>query len=87
MGFDVVYIPPVHPIGRTNRKGPNNTLTAGPHDPGSPYGIGSEDGGHDSIHPELGTAEDFRAFVQAVADHGMELAIDIALQASPDHPG
>ncbi|MDO4043820.1 alpha-1,4-glucan--maltose-1-phosphate maltosyltransferase [Clavibacter michiganensis] len=86
MGFDVVYIPPVHPIGRTNRKGPNNTLTAGPHDPGSPYGIGSEDGGHDSIHPELGTAEDFRAFVQAVADHGMELAIDIALQASPDHP-
>ncbi|CCE75321.1 alpha-1,4-glucan--maltose-1-phosphate maltosyltransferase [Clavibacter nebraskensis] len=86
MGFDVVYIPPVHPIGRTNRKGPNNTLTAGPHDPGSPYGIGSEDGGHDSIHPELGTVEDFRAFVQAVADHGMELAIDIALQASPDHP-
>ncbi|KDP90399.1 alpha-1,4-glucan:maltose-1-phosphate maltosyltransferase [Clavibacter cf. michiganensis LMG 26808] len=86
MGFDVVYIPPVHPIGRTNRKGPNNTLTAGEHDPGSPYGIGSEDGGHDSIHPELGTAEDFRAFVQAVADHGMELAIDIALQASPDHP-
>ncbi|WP_370551638.1 alpha-1,4-glucan--maltose-1-phosphate maltosyltransferase [Clavibacter sp. VKM Ac-2873] len=86
MGFDVVYIPPVHPIGRTNRKGPNNTLTAGPHDPGSPYGIGSEDGGHDSIHPELGTEDDFRAFVQAVADHGMELAIDIALQASPDHP-
>ncbi|WP_353734317.1 alpha-1,4-glucan--maltose-1-phosphate maltosyltransferase, partial [Clavibacter sp.] len=86
MGFDVVYIPPVHPIGRTNRKGPNNTLTAGPHDPGSPYGIGSEDGGHDSIHPELGTADDFREFVRAVADHGMELAIDIALQASPDHP-
>lgn len=86
MGFDVVYIPPVHPIGRTNRKGPNNTLTAGPHDPGSPYGIGSEDGGHDSIHPELGTVDDFRAFVAAVADHGMELAIDIALQASPDHP-
>lgn len=86
MGFDVVYIPPVHPIGRTNRKGPNNTLTAGPHDPGSPYGIGSEDGGHDSIHPELGTTEDFRAFVQAVSEHGMELAIDIALQASPDHP-
>jgi len=86
MGFDVVYIPPVHPIGRTNRKGPNNTLTAGPHDPGSPYGIGSEDGGHDAIHPELGTADDFREFVRAVADHGMELAIDIALQASPDHP-
>ncbi|MFT2692714.1 maltotransferase domain-containing protein [Clavibacter zhangzhiyongii] len=86
MGFDVVYIPPVHPIGRTNRKGPNNTLTAGPHDPGSPYGIGSEDGGHDAIHPELGTVDDFREFVRAVADHGMELAIDIALQASPDHP-
>lgn len=86
MGFDVVYIPPVHPIGRTNRKGPNNTLTAGPHDPGSPYGIGSEDGGHDSIHPELGTVDDFREFVAAVAEHGMELAIDIALQASPDHP-
>ena len=86
MGFDIVYIPPVHPIGRTNRKGPNNTLTAGPHDPGSPYGIGSEDGGHDSIHPELGTVDDFREFVAAVADHGMELAIDIALQASPDHP-
>ncbi|WP_445443968.1 alpha-1,4-glucan--maltose-1-phosphate maltosyltransferase [Clavibacter sp. km1a] len=86
MGFDVVYIPPVHPIGRTNRKGPNNTLTAGPHDPGSPYGIGSEDGGHDSVHPELGTVDDFREFVRAVADHGMELAIDIALQASPDHP-
>ena len=86
MGFDVVYVPPVHPIGRTNRKGPNNTLTAGPHDPGSPYGIGSADGGHDSIHPELGTVDDFREFVAAVADHGMELAIDIALQASPDHP-
>ncbi|MBP2458090.1 starch synthase (maltosyl-transferring) [Clavibacter michiganensis] len=86
MGFDVVYVPPVHPIGRTNRKGPNNTLTAGPHDPGSPYGIGSADGGHDSIHPELGTVDDFRGFVAAVADHGMELAIDIALQASPDHP-
>jgi starch synthase (maltosyl-transferring) len=86
MGFDVVYIPPIHPIGTTNRKGPNNSLTAGPHDPGSPYGIGSADGGHDSIHPELGTEDDFTWFVEAVREHGMELAIDIALQASPDHP-
>ncbi|WP_264674007.1 alpha-1,4-glucan--maltose-1-phosphate maltosyltransferase [Planctomonas psychrotolerans] len=86
MGFDVVYIPPIHPIGSTNRKGPNNSLTAGPHDPGSPYGIGSADGGHDAIHPELGTEDDFRDFVAAVRDHGMELALDIALQASPDHP-
>jgi starch synthase (maltosyl-transferring) len=86
MGFDVVYIPPVHPIGVTNRKGPNNTLTAGPNDPGSPYGIGSADGGHDAIHPELGTEADFTYFLRQVKQHGMELAIDIALQASPDHP-
>ncbi|MCU1571104.1 MAG: putative glycosidase [Naasia sp.] len=86
MNFDVVYIPPVHPIGTTNRKGPNNTLTAGPHDPGSPYGIGAAEGGHDAIHPDLGTEDDFRFFVAAVAEAGMELAIDIALQASPDHP-
>ncbi|WP_374100703.1 maltotransferase domain-containing protein [Naasia sp. SYSU D00057] len=86
MGFDVVYIPPVHPIGTTNRKGPNNTLTAGPHDPGSPYGIGAKEGGHDAIHPELGDENDFKFFVQAVKDQGMELALDIALQASPDHP-
>ncbi|HEY8589208.1 MAG TPA: alpha-1,4-glucan--maltose-1-phosphate maltosyltransferase [Naasia sp.] len=86
MGFDVVYIPPVHPIGRTNRKGPNNTLTAGPNDPGSPYGIGAAEGGHDAVHPDLGTEEDFRWFVEEVQRHGMELALDIALQASPDHP-
>ncbi|MFP7833844.1 alpha-1,4-glucan--maltose-1-phosphate maltosyltransferase [Marisediminicola sp. LYQ134] len=86
MGFDVVYIPPIHPIGTTNRKGPNNTLTAGPGDPGSPYGIGSADGGHDSIHPELGTEKDLAFFVRACKQSGLELAIDIALQASPDHP-
>ncbi|MCU1437727.1 MAG: putative glycosidase [Naasia sp.] len=86
MGFDVVYIPPVHPIGTTNRKGPNNTLTAGPHDPGSPYGIGAAEGGHDAVHPELGTEADFRWFVEEVQRQGMELALDIALQASPDHP-
>jgi starch synthase (maltosyl-transferring) len=86
MGFDVVYIPPVHPIGRTNRKGPNNTLTAGPNDPGSPYGIGSEAGGHDAIHPELGTEEDFAYFLDAAARLDLEIALDIALQASPDHP-
>ncbi|MEY2850027.1 MAG: hypothetical protein RI885_2694 [Actinomycetota bacterium] len=86
MGFDVVYIPPIHPIGTTNRKGPNNTLVAGPFDPGSPYGIGSAEGGHDSIHPELGTEKDLAYFVKSCAQHGLELAIDIALQASPDHP-
>ncbi len=86
MGFDVVYIPPIHPIGTTNRKGPNNTLVAGPHDPGSPYGIGSADGGHDAIHPELGTEKDLAFFIKACQKNGLELAIDIALQASPDHP-
>ncbi|MGN6743711.1 MAG: alpha-1,4-glucan--maltose-1-phosphate maltosyltransferase [Amnibacterium sp.] len=86
MGFDVVYIPPVHPIGTTNRKGPNNTLTAGPNDPGSPYGIGSEAGGHDAIHPDLGTEEDFAYFLDAAARLDLEIALDIALQASPDHP-
>jgi len=86
MGFDVVYIPPIHPIGTTNRKGPNNTLVAGPGDPGSPYGIGSADGGHDSIHPELGTAKDLQFFLRACKQNGLELALDIALQASPDHP-
>ncbi len=86
MGFDVVYIPPIHPIGTTNRKGRNNTLVAGPHDPGSPYGIGSKDGGHDSINPDLGTEKDLAYFIRTCAQHGLELAIDIALQASPDHP-
>ncbi len=87
MGFDVLYFPPIHPIGRTNRKGRNNSLTAGPNDPGSPYGIGSQDGGHDAIHPELGTFEDFRRLVEAAKEHGLEIALDLAIQASPDHPG
>ncbi|HEX2883556.1 MAG TPA: maltotransferase domain-containing protein, partial [Candidatus Limnocylindria bacterium] len=86
MGFDVVYLPPIHPIGRTNRKGRNNTLNAGPDDPGSPYGIGSEAGGHDAVAPELGGLAQFLAFREAVERNGMELALDIAIQASPDHP-
>ncbi len=86
MGFDIVYLTPVHPIGTTHRKGRNNSLTAVPGDPGSPYAIGSADGGHDAIHPELGTERDFRAFVAAARREGMEVAIDLALQCSPDHP-
>jgi starch synthase (maltosyl-transferring) len=86
MGFDVVYLPPIHPIGRSHRKGPDNSLTAGPADPGSPWAIGSAEGGHKSIHPELGTADDFRHFVKAARGQGLEVALDIALQASPDHP-
>ncbi len=86
MGFDVVYLTPIHPIGTTARKGPNNTLHAGPHDPGSPYAIGSPDGGHDAIHPDLGTFEDFDFFVARAGDLGLEVAMDIALQCSPDHP-
>jgi starch synthase (maltosyl-transferring) len=86
MGFDVVYLPPVHPIGTTARKGRNNALHAGPGDPGSPWAIGSPDGGHDAIHPELGTFADFDAFVARTRDLGMEVALDLALQTSPDHP-
>jgi starch synthase (maltosyl-transferring) len=86
MGFDVVYLPPVHPIGRINRKGPNNTLVAGPHDPGSPWAIGSADGGHDAVHPDLGTLEDFDAFVARAEELGLEVALDLALQCAPDHP-
>ncbi|WP_374978208.1 alpha-1,4-glucan--maltose-1-phosphate maltosyltransferase [Microbacterium trichothecenolyticum] len=86
MGFDVAYLPPIHPIGVTNRKGRNNTLDAGPGDPGSPYAIGAPEGGHDAIHPELGSPADFRAFVRAAQRHGLEVALDLALQASPDHP-
>jgi len=86
MGFDVVYLLPIHPIGRTNRKGPNNSLVAGPGDPGSPYAIGNEQGGHDAVEPALGTLEDFRGFVAAARGHGLEVALDIAVQASPDHP-
>lgn len=86
LGFDVVYLVPIHPIGRTNRKGPNNTLRAAPEDPGSPYAIGSAEGGHTAIHPELGTLADFRRFVDACRGHGMEVALDFAIQCSPDHP-
>ena len=86
MGFDVVYLPPIHPIGTTARKGPNNTLHAGPGDPGSPWAIGSPDGGHDAIHPDLGTLADFDAFVARTRELGMEVALDLALQTSPDHP-
>ncbi|QOR39806.1 alpha-1,4-glucan--maltose-1-phosphate maltosyltransferase [Billgrantia diversa] len=86
MGFDVLYFPPIHPVGRTHRKGPNNSLEAGPDDPGSPYAIGSKEGGHESIHPELGTRDDFRDLVRAADDHGLEIALDFAIQCSPDHP-
>jgi len=86
MGFDVVYLPPVHPIGRSYRKGPNNTLNPGPDDPGSPWAIGAEEGGHDAIHPDLGTMEDFDFFVARARDVGLEVALDFALQVSPDHP-
>jgi starch synthase (maltosyl-transferring) len=86
MGFDVVYLPPIHPIGTAFRKGKNNTLNPGPHDPGSPWAIGSADGGHDAIHPELGSLDDFRYFLGQAAENNIEIAIDLALQASPDHP-
>jgi len=86
MGFDVLYLPPIHPIGMTNRKGRNNALTAEPGDPGSPYAIGSDAGGHDAIHPGLGTMADFRVLLEALRVAGMELAMDIAIQMSPDHP-
>ena len=86
LGFDVVYLTPIHPIGTTARKGRNNTLSPEPDDPGSPYAIGSPDGGHDAIHPDLGTFEDFDFFVAEAGRHGLEVALDFALQASPDHP-
>jgi len=86
MGFDVLYLPPIHPIGRSFRKGPNNTLVAAPGDPGSPWAIGSAEGGHDAIHPELGTVKDFSFFLSAARKNGLEVAIDLALQCSPDHP-
>nr|WP_232497385.1 alpha-1,4-glucan--maltose-1-phosphate maltosyltransferase [Agromyces humatus] len=91
MGFDVVYLPPIHPIGVTNRKGPNNTLNPGPNDPGSPWAIGGATrdgsaGGHDAVHPDLGTLADFRAFVRRANALGIEVALDLALQAAPDHP-
>jgi starch synthase (maltosyl-transferring) len=86
MGFDIVYLPPIHPIGAVNRKGPNNSVLSVPEDVGSPWAIGSEDGGHDAIHPELGTLEDFRAFVTRTQELGMEVALDFALNCAPDHP-
>ena len=86
MGFDVLYLPPIHPIGRINRKGPNNSLAAAPGDPGSPWAIGSSEGGHLSVHPALGTLEDFRSLVASARDHGLEVALDMAFQCAPDHP-
>ncbi|MGW6355240.1 alpha-1,4-glucan--maltose-1-phosphate maltosyltransferase [Streptomyces sp. NPDC055092] len=86
MGFDVLYLPPVHPIGTTYRKGPDNSLSPGPHDVGVPWAIGSPEGGHDAVHPDLGTLDDFDAFVSRAADLGLEIALDFALQCSPDHP-
>lgn len=86
MGFDVLYFTPIHPIGVTNRKGKNNALTAEPGDVGSPYAIGGAEGGHDAIHPDLGTLDDFHAVIAACKQHDMEVAIDVAVQCSPDHP-
>jgi starch synthase (maltosyl-transferring) len=86
MGFDVVYLPPIHPIGRTARKGPDNALAAGPGDPGSPWAIGSPEGGHTAVHPDLGTLEGFRRLVKSAQDLGLEIALDFAIQCSPDHP-
>jgi len=86
MGFDILYMPPIHPIGTAHRKGPNNTLTVGPQDPGSPWAIGNTAGGHDAIHPDLGTMADFEKFVKDANKLGLEVAMDLALQASPDHP-
>ena len=86
MGFDVLYLPPIHPIGSLNRKGRNNTLDPQPGDPGSPWAIGSAEGGHDAVHPDLGSLADFRAFVRAARAEGLEIALDLALQAAPDHP-
>jgi starch synthase (maltosyl-transferring) len=86
MGFDVVYLPPIHPIGTTYRKGPDNTLSAGAYDVGVPWAIGSPEGGHDAVHPDLGTIDDFDAFVRRAEREGLEIALDFALQCSPDHP-
>ncbi len=86
LGFDVVYLPPIHPIGATNRKGRNNALVAEKGDPGSPWAIGAPEGGHDAVHPELGTLKDFDRLVAAAGKHGLEIALDFAIQCSPDHP-
>jgi len=86
MGFDVVYLPPIHPIGRSFRKGANNAVEAGPDDTGSPWGIGASEGGHTAVHPDLGTIDEFDAFVAAAAQHDLEVALDLAFQCAPDHP-
>ncbi|MDT5361401.1 MAG: hypothetical protein QOC69_3163 [Mycobacterium sp.] len=86
MGFDVVYLPPIHPIGKVHRKGRNNSVTAAPKDVGSPWAIGSSKGGHDAVHPKLGTIDDFDDFINAARDQGLEVALDLALQCAPDHP-
>ena len=86
MGFDVLYLPPIHPIGRTSRKGKNNAARSAPGDVGSPWAIGAAEGGHAAVHPELGTVDDFRRLVARAAEHGLEVALDLAFQASPDHP-
>ncbi len=86
MGFDVLYLPPIHPIGETNRKGKNNNVRAKPSDPGSPWAIGNKNGGHKAVHPELGTIEDFQQLIHKAYEHGIEIAMDIAFQCSPDHP-
>jgi len=86
MGFDVLYLPPIHPIGRTHRKGKNNIVGAGPEGPGSPWAIGSDEGGHKAIHPQLGTMNDFKKLIAKAAEYGIEIALDIAFQCSPDHP-
>src|SRR6201999_1338549 len=86
LGFDVVYLPPIHPIGLTNRKGRNNSLVAAPEDPGSPWAIGDATGGHDAVHEELGTIDDLRSLTAAAAEHDMDIALDFAVQCSADHP-
>src|SRR5262249_6227810 len=86
MGFDVLYLPPIHPIGRTHRKGKNNAVTAAPGDPGSPWAIGAETGGHTAVHPELGTLDDVDRLVEEARQHGIEVALDLAFQCSADHP-
>src|SRR5207248_774684 len=86
LGFDVIYLPPIHPIGHTNRKGRDNSLIARPEDPGSPWAIGDESGGHDAVHPDLGTLEDVRSLTRAAGEHGLDIALDFAIQCSADHP-
>ena len=86
MGFDVLYFPPIHPIGTINRKGKNNSVVSGPSDPGVPYAIGSSDGGHDAIDPQLGDFDDLARLISAAKAYGLEIALDLAIQSAPDHP-